>query len=251
MISMKIDASGALEALAGLEKQVLFAAAQAVNDTAQDIIAAQQHEMRDVFRNPTPWTLNSLRQYGQATKANPQTTIGFKANFSKGIDPEKYLKWEILSGQRRMKRFELALRAVGALPPGYYAAPGAAAKMDSYGNMSQGQIIQILSDFRAFPETGYKANITDTRKAALKRGTKKQPGFEYFVGQPGHKSWLGIWQRFRLAHGSAVKPIMIFIPHAIYKGDTYPFFDVCRFTAQKTMGPNFNNRLRAALASAR
>ena len=83
--------------------------------------------------------------------------------------------------------------------------------------MSRGQIVSILSYFRAFPDNGYKANSTAATRAKLKRGTKKRQGFELFVGAPADgKLPLGVWQRTYFAQGSALKPLLIFVKSTRY-----------------------------------
>src|SRR5439155_26080975 len=123
---------------------------------------------------------------------------------------------QIHGGSRDLKKFERALRSVGALPESHFIVPGAAAKMDAYGNMDRGQIIQILAYFRSFPEAGYRANTTAKGRARLARTTLSRQGFAYFVGAPaGGKLPLGIWQRFNLKP-SAIRPVMIFVKSVLY-----------------------------------
>jgi hypothetical protein len=230
--------------------QVPFATALALTRTAAVVKDAEVREMRDVFDRPTPYTLNALYMK-PATKSNLQAVVWLKADTSKGTPADKYLTPQIRGGARSLKRFERALAAVGALPPDYMALPGAAAKLDSYGNMDRGQIVQLLSYFKAFPEMGYRANITDARKAKLARGTKSRLGFVYFVGRPaGGKLPLGIWQRFNFGHGSAIKPIMIFVPSVLYNA-VFDFDYVAKNTIAREFPVQFRQALIEAQASAR
>lgn len=225
--------------------QVPFATARALTKTAQLAQEAEVKEMRDVFDRPTPYALGSTF-IRPATKRDLTAYVWLKSDTSKGTPADKFLYSEIKGGSRVQKRFEVALQAVGAMPPGYRAVPGNAAKIDGFGNMDRGQIVQILSYFKAFPEAGYRANITDKRRAKLARGTKAKAGFEYFVGQPGDgRLPLGIYQRFRFGHGSSIKPILIFVDGALY----HAIFDF-GYVAASTTAKVFPNQLRESFAIA-
>ncbi|MGH7605425.1 MAG: hypothetical protein ACRENK_15695 [Gemmatimonadaceae bacterium] len=206
---------------------------------------AEYKEMRDVFDRPTPYTLNSLYSKG-ATKTNLEAVVWLKYDTSKGTPADKYLLPQIRGGQRSLKRFELALRSVGALPSGYFAVPGSAADLDAYGNMKSSQIVQILSYFRAFPEAGYRANITEKRKQKLNR-----QGIAYFVGSPGGgKSPLGIWKRVGLARGSSIKPIIIFVK-SVHYAVRFDFDYVGQQTVRLEFSGQFAQAMAEANASAR
>jgi hypothetical protein len=233
------------------QRQLPYAAARGLTETAKLVKAAEVHEMGDVFDRPTPWTLNSLF-VKPATKQDLTAIVWLKDDRAgSGTPPDRYLNPEIKGGLRVPKAFERALQRVGALPPDYVAVPGAAAKLDQYGNLSRGQIVQLLSYFRTFDTAGFTANISDARRARLRRGTKSKVGFEYFVGRPGDgKLPLGIWQRFQLGHGTAIKPILIFIPQALYHA-IYDFMFVAQRTFDREWPRQFAQALEQALATAR
>jgi hypothetical protein len=207
--------------------------------------------MVDVFDRPTPYTLNSL--YVQpATKQTQTAKVWLKEEGGKrGTPAAAYLSPDIQGGERTLKPFELALRTAGVLPSNMFAVPGSGATIDAYGNMSRGQIVAILSYFRAFPEAGYTANITDKKRASLKRGSKKRLGFEYFVGRPGDgKLPLGVWQRTRFASGTAIKPILIFVDATLYHA-IYDFAFVAETTVDREFPSQFRDALVGAIATAR
>lgn len=246
-LGVRTDIDSTIRALDAVgSNQIPFATAKALTATAGLVREAEYREMRDVFDRPTPYTLNSLF-VKPATKQSLTATVWLKDVAGKrGTPAAAYLSPDIAGGARVLKPFELMLRTAGVLPSSYYAVPGSGATIDAYGNMSRGQINQILAYFRAFPQTGYLANTTDKKRAALARGTKKRIGFEYFVGQPGNGELpLGVWQRFNLAHGSAIKPILIFVDHATYKA-IYDF----AYTAESTVEREFPGQFKAALAEA-
>jgi hypothetical protein len=193
--------------------------------------------MRDVFRSPTPYTLSSVRMK-PATSATLAATVELKDDATKATPATRFLAPQIQGGPRGQKRFERALQAVGAMPAGYRAVPGQAARIDAYGNMSRGQIVQILSYFKAFPEMGYKANMTAQGRAKLARSTNRRQGFVYFVGRPGDRLPLGIYQRFSFGAGSAVKPVLLFVRSAVYQ-ERFDFAYVVQTTVEKGFQAEF------------
>lgn len=231
------------------EKQVKFATRVALTRTGQKVKVAEEREMRDVFDTPTPFTMSSL-YLRPATTTNLTAEVKLKDFAGKGTPASVFLAAQIRGGMRGQKRYERALQSIGALPPGYRVVPGEGAKVDAYGNMDRGQIVQILSYFRAFPEAGYKANMTDQRRAALARGGKNRQGFVYFVGRPGDRLPLGVYQRVIFGHGTAIRPVMIFVRSTIYQS-IFDFEHVAETTIEAEYGSEFARALAEARASAR
>jgi len=247
---MAVDVRDAIRQLtAGMqleEKQLKFATRVALTRVAKKAEAAEGREMRDIFDRPTPFTMSGLF-VRPATATNLTAEVKLKDFAGKSSSPAAtYLAAQIKGGMRGEKRFERALRSVGALPPGHRVVPGEGADVDSYGNMSRGQIVQILAYFRAFPEAGYKANMTDKRRQALARGSRTRQGVSYFCGSPGDRLPMGIWQRVHFAQGTALKPVMIFVRSAIYQA----VFDF-QYVAESTVEREFPAEFAAALAQAR
>ena len=229
-------------------EQIPFAASVALNNTADKILEREHHEMRDVFDRPTPWTLGSLF-VKRSSKANLEAQVGLKDFAGKGIPATKFLPPQIIGGGRRLKRFEKALRAAGHLPEDFRAVPGSGAQLDAYGNIKPSQIVQIISFFRAFPEAGYRANMTDKKRNRLARGTRSKRGFTYFIGRPGGRAPLGVWQRVQFGWGTAVKPVLIFVRHAQYRA-IFDFEFVARTTAEREFPIEFARSFEAAVRTA-
>lgn len=236
------------------EKQLPYALSRALNTTAEAVAEAERKEMKDVFDRPTPFTMDSL-YVRRATKEKLVAKVGLKNFAGKGNPASKYLAAQISGGGRHLKRFERALQSVGAMPVGYRVVPGAAAKLDQYGNIAPSLIVQLLSYFQAFPEMGYKANMTDKRRATLAKGNAKKgvQGVSYFVGRPGGNSAnfpLGIWARYGFSSGSAVKPVLIFVSSAQYEA-IFDFFYVGKKTAGRVFKENFEFFLAEAMVTAK
>lgn len=229
-----------------IRSQVAYASRKAVTKTAEDVRQAQVREMRDVFDRPTPYTLTAVEN--RLIKNDPPTARVWLKDFAgKGTPASKYLLTQIKGGARPIKRFESALRTAGVLPEGMIAVPASGAKIDAYGNMDRGQIVQILSYFRAFPERGYKANMLHKTRERLARGSKKRLGFSYFVGAPADgKLPLGVWQKTTFAIGSAIKPVLLFADAAYYR----PIFNF-EYVSRITIDRVFNGHFKAAMLEAK
>lgn len=237
-IDVRIDGLDAVQArLRGLsDKKVKVAAVAALNDAAYLGKKETEKTIAAVFDRVTPWIAKSVR-YVKARPDKLESSIDFEQWGNKtGVTAAKVLQAQIDSGARRHKRHEVALQRLGILPAGMFIVPGEAAQMDGYGNMSSGQIRQILSWFNAAQmSSGYTANMSDKRRAALRKGSMRKGrvtnGFEYFVVQPGqrrqfqrangkigtHAMQPGIYQRIFLAQGTAIKPVMIFVKSPAYR----------------------------------
>jgi hypothetical protein len=199
--------------------QLPFALALALTRTAQAGKREVEAQMPSVIDRPTPYTMRGFR-LDPASKDKLLAEVTFRPAFGSGSDARDYLSPLVFGGERKVKAFERSLQRVGLIPSGYAAVPGAAAKIDAYGNMQRGQIVQIVSYFQAFGEQGYSANMTAKRKAAMAKGNKRtgKRGVVYFRGRPGSgRLPLGIWERTSFgAAGSAIKPVVIFVPLPSY-----------------------------------
>jgi hypothetical protein len=202
------------------EKKIDVATVAALNDAAYAASTATAQEMTKVFDRPTPWVFGGVR-YIKARRDKMFSEVDFdKWGNKTNVTVGKVLLAQIYSGQRKHKRHEVALNRAGILPAGMGIVPGAAAIIDSFGNMSSAQIVQIMSWFKSFGEQGYKANATDKTRAKKARDNKRtgQRGFTYFALQSRRGKLLpGVYQRFQTAFGSAIKPVMIFVRMPTYR----------------------------------
>lgn len=232
------------------KKQIPYAVSLALNRTGQKVKDALIKSMKESFDRPTPFTLNAL-QHTPSTKKTLTTVVCLKTPVRLS-QRQHYFVPNILGVNREYKAFERALFRIGILPAGMMAVPGSAANIDLYGNMSRGQIIQILSYFKAFGEQGYKANITEARKKRLAKGSKKKIGYTYFVLQrPRGRLPAGIYQRFSFAMGTAIKPILIFVPASMRYKKRWDFFGIGRRVVEKEFENEFIRALLEAIKTAK
>lgn len=257
MIKVTIDTSGLLRLRAEIEgkaKQIPYATMRALNAAAYKAAQDTSKQIAKVFDKPTPWVLKSVR-YTKAKKSNLEATVDFDFWGNKqGVTVAHVLRAEISGGQRRLKRHEIALQKAGILAPGQAIVPGPAAKFDQYGNMSAGQIVQIMAWFKSFGEVGFKANMTDKTRAKLARGSKKKGvrGFEYFALYKKHGKLIpGIYQRINFgAWGTAVKPVMYFVPIPKYR-QRLDFYGLAEKSARAEFAAQFPRMFEDAMRTAR
>ena len=256
-----IEVSGLREVVArlpGFEKQVRYAASRALNNIAFTVNTEVKDEMRRTFRGgATPYTLAAFR-VGKATRESLVATVALRGDSGgKARSYDVTLRHLFTGGTRTWKNMEGAFRRIGALNSGFMMVPGKACPLDSYGNPPRSLIVQLISYFGAFGEAGYRANMTDRRKARLakvgrsERGYKTIGGVEYFISR-GKGMWYGrpqslpagIWSRTGI-HGSDIKPIFMFVRVGRWR----QFIDLARI-ADTVVGRRWAAEFRAELAKA-
>lgn len=239
--------------LQAAQKQATFAAAVALNRTAEWAETDVRKEMRRQFDRPTPFFLRSLRVI-RATKQKLAATVWFKDNTS--IDSSSTLVLpHVFGGDRTFKPMEVRLRRAGILPNGWKVVPGQGADLDAYGNMSRGQISQVLNVLGTFTEAGY--NKADARTVArLAKGSARKGvyGFTYWInrvgGVEGKHLPPGIYKRVQTAFGSSLKPVMIFVNRTTYR-KRLDFFGIVERTAKARFGSEFERAYADAMRTAR
>ena len=103
------------------------AMAFAIEDTAEIMKQKQIEEMKRVFDNPRPYTLNALyvkKPRGDTMEQQLKAGIAFREFGVKGTPAYKYLMPNIIGGPRRQKRSERALSGTGVLPADSWTMQG-------------------------------------------------------------------------------------------------------------------------------
>lgn len=158
---------------------------RALNDTAYDSLDFIQEGMREAFENPTPFTLKAFMVW-RATLRDPRAEVLER----RSVGPLHFLKVQSTGGIRPNTGLEKLLRAkVGN--SGYIAAvtPGPAAKLDAFGNWSNGERNQALSGIKAQKDA--TANTTARSRALAKNRGRAS----YFVPGPDSSLSDGIYRR--------------------------------------------------------
>lgn len=262
---------------AKVAKQARFAAMQSLNDAAGEV---QRQTLRDIgygFDRPTPWVATkSVRiQFAKKEKLQADVYVDglWKVN-KRARGPLNTLQPHMEGGKRKLKGFESALQQRGLMPRGWYATIGNGAASvgaeDAFGNIEGRFITMLLSYFGAFGEQGYRANMTQKRKAKIAAVSKSESGYKringhiFFIsygkrGRPGGDKWVhgrhdqhlapGIWAKTG-THGSTVKPIIMFVSSATYR-QRIDMPDNARDVMRTRYPALFSQRFRAAMATAR
>ena len=239
-------------ALSRAASQVPFALSTAINKTGAKAQQEIKTEMPKVFDNPTPWVVNSLR-IKYATKTNPSAELAYKDRNS--VESSRsMIEPHVFAGKRHYKAMEARLLRAGLIPSGYNAVPGAAARMDAFGNMSKGQITQLLNVLGTYTEAGY--NKADGRTVArLSKGNAKKNtyGFVYWVNRVGSTRARhlqpGVYQRVQTAFGSSLKPVLIFVKQAQYR-KRLDFFGIAQKVIDREFPAEFNRAFDEAMRTA-
>lgn len=259
MIKVKIEGLQAtLALLKNQQKQVRYAASRAINNVAFAVNAEIKEEMKRAFKGgATPYTLSAFKII-KASREDLTATVALRLDSGgKARSYDKTLKHLFTGGTRTWKGMEGAFRRLGVLPNGYMLVPGDACPLDSFGNPPRALIVQLISYFNAFGEVGYKANMTDKRRAKLAKvgrsasGYKTIGGVQYFVsrgrgmwyGRPQHLP-AGIWAKTGV-HGVDVKPIFMFVR----TGHWRQFIDLQRI-GQQVVGKRWQQEFERELAVA-
>lgn len=242
------------------KEQFPYAMARTLTKIAQNTQVSEYLSMQRVFDRPTPYVLNSLYiRPCSKTAIEEGAEVGFKDYMGGGTNKRgaNIVEPHASGGDRNVKAFENALRKMGYLHDNMYVTPSASCKLDAYGNIPSGLIVQILSYFKAFPDSGYRQNITDERKAKLKAGrqTKKRVtlGYEYFVshgkgfGYGGQHLPPGIYyKRTGVGKTGNLTRIFQFVKKPQYR-KRFPFLETAKEIFNRDFKPLFNTAIDEAL----
>lgn len=239
---IRVQSSGLASNLAELtdieRNQIPFATVLALTETAKLVKARLEGEMRTVFDRPTPYTLDSLRLI-PATKQKFEARVWIKDEADGAAPATRWLTPEVYGGERSHKRSEGLLRARGILPDGKFIVPGKGMKLDSYGNISRGQLQKVLSGLGA--QGDRLQNSTDSKRSIGNRT-------RYFVMRRGREP-IGIAERT----GTKRANVQILIAFTSKPGyaKALDFFGIGEREAEAQLPIQFAKAFDRALASRR
>ncbi len=238
-------------AMAQAAGQVPFAIARAITWTAQDVRDAERQEIKTVFGNPTRYTQNAVYME-RATKLVPEAEVWLRGDGSRKNEPGRhYLRMQIEGGARPVTGFESRMVQVGYMQRGERAVPGAGAKLDAYGNIKRGQIVQILSQLKAATLLGDFSNATNSARS---RRNRSREAYFFSAGKgampTGSGAWKGGKKRQHLARGiwvrisfgasiTVVLPVLLFVDGARYRR-RLDFFGVAQRVATRKFPENWD-----------
>ena len=224
------------------ERRGNAAIATALTRTAVKIKQAVTQELPKVIDRPTRYTLNAF--YVDTATANRLSASVYLKGIFKSSPRNHYLVPLIDGGDRNIKRFEKALQAKGAMPVGWHTVPGAGARIDANGNVSRGQIAQIISQLGTELLSGY-TNTPQSLKA--KMAAQRKAGGQFIAAMPGNRLKLkpGIYQRERI--GRNLSPVLIFVKSTAYK-QRIDFDGIAKRTIDQHLKPEMDRAVAEQVA---
>lgn len=160
------------------DRRFAAAIATALTRTARDIEQEWRAQMGAELDRPSARTVRgTVVQMAKADKL--EARVAMRGDAGQVGTPAGWLRPVEFGGSRLTKRFEQVLQARGAMPRGTFAVPGDGAKLDRYGNVSRGQIIEALNQLGVDFSAGYSNVIA--RAAAKRAASAARSGRAYFV----------------------------------------------------------------------
>lgn len=213
--------SAAIARLAGLGKQIPFAASVALNATGKAVVDAMPDEIERAIDKPTAFTKKGVSILKKSTKYSLETTVGFKRIQA------KYMELQIAGGTRQPGRAGLKIPA--------------AIQLNQYGNIPRGVIAQLVAVARK--EQGLKK--------ATSRKVKVSGKLDLFYGDPpdtaGRKWPRGI---YKIANGALI-PLIIFPQVAASYRPRFDFHGKAKSIVLREWQAQFDRALADALRTAR
>ena len=239
-ISVKTDLTGMVRKLDLAQKQAKFAAAMALTKSAKAAQYGLEFEMANVFDRPTSYTMRSLFTK-TASPSNLTAEVRMKDEAFKAAPAQVWMRPEVYGGSRMIKRSETLLSSVGILPKGMSIVPGRGAKLDSYGNMSKGQMQKILSGLHARSD---KLQNTPM-KSATRKGRSKNYDLFVINDRSSHLP-MGVYQR----KGRAIMMLLAFVKQPKYR-KRFDFFGLGARMLRESFPIEFEKAVPYALRTAR
>lgn len=156
-------------------RRLTAAAATALTRTARAVADDWRHQLGASLDRPTRATLGAVR-LTMATASNPVAEVSISRQ-GKRTDPVEWIGPHELGVSRKLKKFEKALQSQGSMPRGTFAVPGPAAKLDTYGNVSRAQIVQVIAQLGAKFSPGYQRVISPSASKRAAKALAKGRGY--------------------------------------------------------------------------
>lgn len=227
--------------MAGLDdlaqRQVPWAMVLTLNEMAEAVLKGVQEDMDKHFDRPTRWTKNAFMVW-RATKR----TLTSEVKLRPSVDSKHYLKIEEAGGPRPQTGIErnFATRAAFA---GIIAAvvPDTGAKLDAFGNWSNGERNQVMSQLSVGRDVGFNSNATE---ASTKRRVRKG-GAKYFI--PKHGLAPGVYRRAK--PGDIPVRVLKFTASTPAYKKRLNFIEGAEKRVVKTFADRYARHLAAAIAA--
>ena len=246
MITIKVDldTKGLEQFRQFSDRRVKAAIATTLTRTAREVQKDWGKQLSGKLEKPTALTMRSVNME-QATAQSLVATVAVVDRIANdGIPPAEYLGTQERGGTRDLKKFERAMVSKGAMLADQRAVPARGARLDGFGNVSRGQIVEVLNQIvgAAQLSPGYRKVIS--RKAEKRAASAKRAGKTYvaFPKQVGAVPPGVYWQQKR-----ALEPIFYFVNRAMY-GRKLDLIKGSRDTVAKVLQAQWDRALRESAA---
>lgn len=213
LIEIKADFNVLKASLTELgRKKLPITIAKTLTFLAKNVEKKTYDAMRENFDRPTPIVMRSLRT--KTATANDQHARVYLKGYEltkQAKSMADVLSHEFEGGERIPKQIEKRFRQAGLLGANEWLVPGLMARMDKYGNMSRGQIQQVIS------QLGLMVAGSDNVATKSARSQRSQRRAGYFFWADGETIDLkpGVWQAKK--GGRELNPILIVIRKPNYR----------------------------------
>lgn len=232
--------------LAGFsDRRFESAIAEALNRTARHVADVWGGQLATRFDRPTAMTYRAAFVSQRADVGRLTAAVSLRDTVpNNGIAPAEYvLTHEQGTGDRRLKKFERALVASGAMPGGHKVVPGKHAKLDNFGNISRGQIVQVLNQLGEALSEGYQQVIS--RNAARRAASAAKRGRRYVpVPRPIGKLEAGVYER----KDNRLLPVFFFVSSTRYRKGI-SLMETGTRTAERDIGIELTRAIEKRIAS--
>lgn len=254
-----------IDPLGASERRIRAGVATGLTRVAIQVRDAEVREMRDVFDRPTPYTLNSM-YVKPANAISGEASTGIKDNVGGSRSAVSWLRWQILGGLRTQTAFERLLTSSGAMRDEQRMVPAKGAKLDAYGNVSRGQLVQILSQLRIESSTGSARSLprivpSDTKREARLKANKIRRALGRAGGQyiafPDGRGRLkpGIYMtegrdfgaKLGFGRKAGILPVLLFVTKAEYEAGRFDFLYVAQNTIRRVLPAEVSRALTATV----
>lgn len=243
------------------KRQLPYAHSLALTNTAMFARRAMLDEFKRQFDRPKPSTLNEksgpIRVKSASVSKYPNDYSEIRVKDQKQVKGDAalvYLSHQIHGGRRAEKRSEGLLRRAGVLLPGYYMVAGEGAVYDAYGNISPGQMQQILSAVGAQRDALANFKGRTLKDAYRNQRRMRAKTASYFVAYRGRSKTKhlaeGVWQRYGKSEWE-VRPVLIFVKGAPRYRRRIRWNEIALGVGRLRFPIEFHNAMKYALARAK
>lgn len=234
-ISISTNIAQAQAQFAQVQKQVKFAAARALTQTAVEVQKAVPETLQRSLDRPTPFTRNNSTFIKAATPTSMEAFVLFKDRQS------RYMRWQVEGGTYRPS--DAGIRLPGNI------------QVNTFGNIPKGLIAklkQAAQNGQLSAAIARRLNVNGQRR----KGQRGRP-LQLFFGVPTGKGWenapLAIWRRVDGSAGGPGKliPVIVFEKKPVRYTPRVNLEAMAQPILRQRFAINFDKALQEALATAK